>query len=143
MALRISHQLPALTLGLFVGLILQEILLGIADILTPQISLNAAIIGLEPMPGLTAIILACWFIGGLSAGLMASLIGHSLTTGCVAGVLLMVPALMLAQVSFAEQTTTAALFTINPLIAAATGAWLAGRVNQNLTQQRGSPTSDA
>ena len=57
----------------------------------------------------------------------SDLISRNLTSGCISGALLMLPALMLAQYGF-DSAPQAALFTINPLIAAALGSWLAGRI---------------
>lgn len=123
----ISRQLPALTAGLFVGIVLQEILLSIVDLLNPDMHLNLALTGAVLEGGWMIPVFVCWWIGGFSAGLMSSMISQNLTIGCIAGALLMLPALTLAQYAF-DSAQLAALFTINPLMAAAVGAWLAGRI---------------
>lgn len=123
----ISRQLPALTAGLFVGVVLQEILLGIFNLLNPDLNLNLALTGTGFEHGWIIAVFVCWWVGGFSAGLMSSMISQNLTIGCIAGSLLMLPALIVAQYAF-ESAQLAALFTINPLVAAAVGAWLAGRI---------------
>ena len=117
----------AVTAGLFVGVVLQEILLSIFDVLNSGFDLNRAIAGLETDGGWVPVLLIGWAVGGFSAGMMASMISQNLTSGCVAGALMMLPALMLAQHAF-DSVPLAALFTITPLTTAALGSWLAGRL---------------
>ena len=126
----ISRQLPALTAGLFVGVVLQEILLSIFGLLNPNLDLNLVLTGTGLERGWIVAVFACWWIGGFSAGLMSSMISQNLTIGCIAGSLLMLPALIIAQYAF-DSAQLAALFTINPLVAAAIGAWLAGKITRS------------
>ena len=123
----IRIHIVAITAGLFVGIVLQEISLSIFDLLRPDIDLSLAITGLQAQSGWFIPLMLGWWIGGFSAGIMSSMISRNLTSGCISGALLMLPALVLAQYGF-DSAQQAALFTINPLIAAALGSWLAGRI---------------
>ncbi|MEM1081256.1 MAG: hypothetical protein AAGH65_06700 [Pseudomonadota bacterium] len=133
MAYSLARQLPALTAGIAVGVILQEVLLTAMDVMNADHHLNHALIGRVSLDGMLLSVLACWWIGGVVAGLMSSLIGHSMTTGCIAGALLMIPALMMGQIALADAPSWAALFTITPLIGAAMGAWIADRLTRKQT----------
>ncbi|MEM7054715.1 MAG: hypothetical protein AAF446_09230 [Pseudomonadota bacterium] len=123
----IRTHIVAVTAGLVVGIVLQEILLSIFDLLNPAVNLNLAISGMAVDTAWVKWLFLGWWVGGFTAGMMSSMISRSLTTGCIAGVLLMLSALILAHYAF-DSAETAALFTINPLIAAALGSWLAGRL---------------
>ena len=127
----------AVTCGLLVGVVLQEILLSALNQLNPGVDLNHALIGMSTSESWRIWLFLAWSIGGFTAGIMASMISRSLTSGCIAGALLMLSALVLSQYAF-DSARLAALFTITPLIGAAIGSWLAGRLLANSPAQRNS-----
>lgn len=120
----------ALAIGLFVGIVLPECGLTAIDHFVIDGDLNQALASGQPGAGLLIMTIGAWLAGGLLAGLVATLVSGSRTTGVVAGSLMMVPALALALFA-APDDTLASVWTISPLVGAAAGAWLAGRVASN------------
>lgn len=117
----------ALAIGLFVGIVVPECALTAVDHFVIDGRLNQSLASGQPGAGLLTIAIGAWVSGGLLAGLVATLASESRTTGVVAGSLMMLPALALALFA-APGEMLASAWTISPLVGAAAGAWLAGRL---------------
>lgn len=120
----------AVATGLFVGIVLPECLLTALDHFVIGGTLNEALASGRPGTALLTITIGAWVAGGLLAGLVATLMSGSRTTGVVAGSLMMLPALVLAMFAVPGETLASA-WTISPLVGAAAGARLADRLSSD------------
>ena len=114
----------ALLSGLVLGVSIQEALRSAIDAFILLGDLNERLAHGEAGPGLAAILLLTGLIGGGVAGLVTALLGRRLALALVAGVLMAIPALILAA-ALREGAAIAVLHTLPPLCGAAFGARLA------------------
>lgn len=123
---RPGARLIAVTAGLAVAVVMLEALLAGIAVLAPELDLDARIHAGQNLPGTARLILiGAWVIASGLGGLMATAISSSRTVGCIAGVLLMAPALVIGVFSGMPEAFVSAL-GVSPLVGAALGAWLAG-----------------
>lgn len=116
---------PAAVLaGLILGVSIQEAMRSAIDAFVLLGDLNARLAHGDAGPGLAAILLLTGLVGGVVAGLVAGLLGRRLALALVAGVLMAVPALILAA-ALREGAAIAVLHALPPLCGAAFGGRLA------------------
>ncbi|NKI35259.1 hypothetical protein HFP89_08775 [Wenzhouxiangella sp. XN79A] len=114
----------ALLSGLVLGVALQEALRKAFDAFVLLGTLNERLAHGETGPGLAALLLVSGLIGGGVAGLVTALLGRRLALALLAGVLLAIPAVILAA-ALREGAALAALHAVPPVCGAAFGARLA------------------
>lgn len=120
------RSLAGLAGGVVIGVILMEALLAGCNMLIPEMDLHQALIGqIELDTAMRISVVAIWFLGGLVSGLMATAVSRQLVTGCLSGVCLMLPVLLLAELGGLPGRLTTVLIPA-PLLGAGAGAWLAG-----------------
>jgi len=116
----------ALCAGIVVGVVLQESLWLVFGALSPGVSLNRALLA-PPGSGVLVLATLCWALGGLTAGLMAALLGRGRLAGLAAGLAMAGSALLLLAHALDHPGGLLALAG-TPLPAAIVGAGLARRV---------------
>ncbi|GEM_PF-4988562 len=114
----------ALLSGLVLGVSIQEALRSAIDAFVLLGEMNARLAHGEAGPWLAAILLVTGLIGGGVAGLVTALLGRRLALALAAGVLMAIPAVILAA-ALREGAAIAVLHAAPPLCGAAFGARLA------------------